>query len=188
MGSHQMKDALQGFDLPPLVCSPGELGRDARAGTDPARLEHPSAGHAETCRHRSTSGHGSAARGHLPRWLAILATLTALGLLVALQHIARAAVREGELQRQAVAEDADALWRCNALDRKARRDACKAQLNPAPQDDPKARHPKTVVNERVANNLSTSTLKDDAHAFVADPQGLMASLRLEGTKSTLIKR
>jgi hypothetical protein len=124
----------------------------------------------------------------LPRWLAILATLTALGLLVALQHIARAAVREGELQRQAVAEDADALWRCNALDRKARRDACKAQLNPAPQDDPKARHPKTVVNERVANNLSTSTLKDDAHAFVADPQGLMASLRLEGTKSTLIKR
>jgi lipid-binding SYLF domain-containing protein len=39
-----------------------------------------------------------------------------------------------------------------------------------------------VVNEGVAKNLSTSTLKDDAYAFIFDQQGLMASLSIEGTK------
>jgi lipid-binding SYLF domain-containing protein len=39
-----------------------------------------------------------------------------------------------------------------------------------------------VVNEGVAKNLSSSTLKDDAYAFIFDQQGLMASLSLEGTK------
>lgn len=45
-----------------------------------------------------------------------------------------------------------------------------------------------VVNEGVAKNLSTSTLKGDAYAFITDQQGLMASLSLEGTKISHIKR
>lgn len=45
-----------------------------------------------------------------------------------------------------------------------------------------------VVNEGVARNLSTSTLKDDAYAFIFDQQGLMASLSIEGTKVSRIKR
>jgi lipid-binding SYLF domain-containing protein len=45
-----------------------------------------------------------------------------------------------------------------------------------------------VVNEGVAKNLSTSTLKDDAYAFIFDQQGLMASLSIEGTKISRIKR
>jgi lipid-binding SYLF domain-containing protein len=39
-----------------------------------------------------------------------------------------------------------------------------------------------VVNEGVAKNLTTSTLKDDAYAFIFDQQGLMAALSIEGTK------
>jgi lipid-binding SYLF domain-containing protein len=43
-----------------------------------------------------------------------------------------------------------------------------------------------VVDEGVAKNLSTSTLKDDAYAFIFDQQGLMAGVSLEGTKITRI--
>jgi lipid-binding SYLF domain-containing protein len=45
-----------------------------------------------------------------------------------------------------------------------------------------------VVNEGVAKNLSSSTLKDSAYAFIFDQQGLMASLSIEGTKISRIKR
>ena len=45
-----------------------------------------------------------------------------------------------------------------------------------------------LVNEGVAKNLSTTTLKSDAYAFINDQQGLMASLSIEGTKITRIKR
>lgn len=45
-----------------------------------------------------------------------------------------------------------------------------------------------VVNEGVAKNLSSSTLKDDAYAFIFNQQGLMASLSIEGTKISRIKR
>lgn len=45
-----------------------------------------------------------------------------------------------------------------------------------------------VVNEGVAKNLSTTTLKGDAYAFISDQQGLMASLSIEGTKISRIKR
>jgi len=45
-----------------------------------------------------------------------------------------------------------------------------------------------VVNEGVAKNLSSSTLKDDAYAFIFDQQGLMASLSIEGTKISKIRR
>jgi lipid-binding SYLF domain-containing protein len=44
-----------------------------------------------------------------------------------------------------------------------------------------------IVNEGVAKNLSTSTLKDDAYAFIFDQQGLMLGISLEGTKITRIK-
>jgi lipid-binding SYLF domain-containing protein len=43
-----------------------------------------------------------------------------------------------------------------------------------------------VVNEGVAKNLSSTSLKDDAYAFIFDQQGLMASLSIEGTKITHI--
>ena len=46
-----------------------------------------------------------------------------------------------------------------------------------------------VVDEGVAKNLSTSTLKDDAYAFIFDQQGLMAGVSIEGTKiSHIVKR
>jgi len=45
-----------------------------------------------------------------------------------------------------------------------------------------------VVNEGIAKNLSTSTLKNDAYAFIFDQQGLMVSLSIEGTKISRIKR
>jgi lipid-binding SYLF domain-containing protein len=45
-----------------------------------------------------------------------------------------------------------------------------------------------IVNEGVAKNLSTSTLKESAYAFIFDQQGLMASLSVEGTKISHIKR
>lgn len=45
-----------------------------------------------------------------------------------------------------------------------------------------------VVTEGVAKNLSTSTLKDDAYAFIFDQQGLMLGVSIEGTKISQIKR
>jgi lipid-binding SYLF domain-containing protein len=45
-----------------------------------------------------------------------------------------------------------------------------------------------IVNEGVAKNLSTSTLKDDAYAFIFDQEGLMAGVSIEGTKISKIKR
>ncbi len=43
-----------------------------------------------------------------------------------------------------------------------------------------------IVDEGVARNLSTSTLKDDAYAFIFDQHGLMAGVSIEGTKITHI--
>lgn len=45
-----------------------------------------------------------------------------------------------------------------------------------------------IVNEGVAKNLSTTSLKDDAYAFIFQQQGLMAGISLEGTKISQIKR
>jgi lipid-binding SYLF domain-containing protein len=45
-----------------------------------------------------------------------------------------------------------------------------------------------VVDEGVAKNLSSSSLKDDAYAFIFSQQGLMAGVSIEGTKITPIKR
>jgi lipid-binding SYLF domain-containing protein len=45
-----------------------------------------------------------------------------------------------------------------------------------------------VVDEGVAKNLSSSTLKDDAYAFIFGQQGLMAGVSIEGTKISRIKR
>jgi len=43
-----------------------------------------------------------------------------------------------------------------------------------------------VVDEGVAKNLSTSTMKDDAYAFIFDQQGLMAGVSIEGSKISRI--
>jgi lipid-binding SYLF domain-containing protein len=45
-----------------------------------------------------------------------------------------------------------------------------------------------VVNEGVAKNVSSSTIKDDAYAYIFDQQGLMASLSIEGTKISPIRK
>lgn len=45
-----------------------------------------------------------------------------------------------------------------------------------------------MVDEGVAKNMSSTTVKDDAYAFIFDQQGLMAGISIEGTKISLIKR
>lgn len=45
-----------------------------------------------------------------------------------------------------------------------------------------------VVDAGAAKNLSSSTLKGDAYAFIFDQEGLMAGVSIEGTKISLIKR
>jgi lipid-binding SYLF domain-containing protein len=45
-----------------------------------------------------------------------------------------------------------------------------------------------VVNEGVAKSISSSTIKDDAYAYIFDQQGLMASLSIEGTKISKINK
>lgn len=45
-----------------------------------------------------------------------------------------------------------------------------------------------VIDAGAAKNLSTSTLKEDAYAFIFNQQGLMAGISLEGSKVTKIKR
>ena len=45
-----------------------------------------------------------------------------------------------------------------------------------------------VVDEGVAKNLSSTTLKDDAYAFIYGQKGLMAGLSLEGVKITPIDK
>lgn len=44
-----------------------------------------------------------------------------------------------------------------------------------------------VVNQGLAENISSMTLQDDAYAFIFDQKGLMASISIEGTKITRIK-
>jgi lipid-binding SYLF domain-containing protein len=44
-----------------------------------------------------------------------------------------------------------------------------------------------VVDQGVAENISTSTLQDDAYAFIFDQRGLMAGVSIEGTKVTKVK-
>jgi len=45
-----------------------------------------------------------------------------------------------------------------------------------------------VVNEGVAKNLSSTTLQDDAYAFIFGQQGLMAGVSIEGSKVSRIER
>ena len=45
-----------------------------------------------------------------------------------------------------------------------------------------------VVDEGIAKNLTTSTLKDDSYAFIFNQQGLMAGVSIEGTKISEIHR
>jgi lipid-binding SYLF domain-containing protein len=45
-----------------------------------------------------------------------------------------------------------------------------------------------LVNEGVAKNLSSTTLQEDAYAFIFGQQGLMAGISIEGAKVSKIKR
>jgi lipid-binding SYLF domain-containing protein len=45
-----------------------------------------------------------------------------------------------------------------------------------------------VVDDGVAKNLSSTTLKGDVYAFIFSQQGLMAGVSIEGTKISRIKR
>jgi lipid-binding SYLF domain-containing protein len=45
-----------------------------------------------------------------------------------------------------------------------------------------------IVDEGVAKNLSSTTLQDDAYAFIFNQQGLMAGVSIEGTKISEIRR
>jgi len=45
-----------------------------------------------------------------------------------------------------------------------------------------------LVNAGMAENLSTSTLKEDAYAFIFDQKGLMAGVSIEGTKITKLEK
>jgi lipid-binding SYLF domain-containing protein len=45
-----------------------------------------------------------------------------------------------------------------------------------------------VVNEGIAKNLTSTTLQDDAYAFIFDQEGLMVSLSIKGTKITRIEK
>jgi len=45
-----------------------------------------------------------------------------------------------------------------------------------------------IVDEGIAKNLSTMTLKSDVYAFIFSQQGLMAGAGLQGAKITRIKK
>ena len=45
-----------------------------------------------------------------------------------------------------------------------------------------------LVDEGVAKNLSSTSLQDDAYAFIFSQQGLMAGISIEGTKISRIKK
>lgn len=44
-----------------------------------------------------------------------------------------------------------------------------------------------VVDQGIAANLSSTTMQDDAYAFIFDQKGLMAGVSIEGTKISRIK-
>ncbi len=45
-----------------------------------------------------------------------------------------------------------------------------------------------AVKKGVGKNLTTSTLKNDAYAFITNQQGLMANFSIEGTKISPIRQ
>ncbi len=45
-----------------------------------------------------------------------------------------------------------------------------------------------AMNEGLAKNVSSTTIKDDAYAYILDQQGLMASLSIEGTKISRVNK
>lgn len=67
---------------------------------------------------------------HLPTlMLGTLASLAAIGMLLAFHWVVRGAVQDGESRRQANATQAVAAWRCNMLRDPPARDGCMAQTN-----------------------------------------------------------
>ena len=64
-----------------------------------------------------------------PAALIVVATVMSLGLLLALHEVVLGAVRQGELRRMAVAKQAEASWRCGAMQNVSLRDGCRLQLS-----------------------------------------------------------
>jgi hypothetical protein len=62
------------------------------------------------------------------RWPGVVSALAVVALLVVFQHVVRGAVQQGELRRQAVAEQAEAMWRCKDLRSHRMRADCLSQL------------------------------------------------------------
>ena len=74
-------------------------------------------------------------RLHLPRkrhWPGVLAVLTMLALLLAIHHVVRGAVAQGELRRQTVAVQAQATWSCQGLRGRTVSRECLVKLGTAP--------------------------------------------------------
>jgi hypothetical protein len=67
-----------------------------------------------------------------PAWLAVVAALVALGLLLAFQQVVAGSVAQGELRRAHAQAQASGAWRCNLLHDRAERKDCLAQLDGAP--------------------------------------------------------
>lgn len=66
-----------------------------------------------------------------PVWMALLATLCVLALLLAFWHVVLKGVRQSELRHRAIAAHADGVWRCNALRTVSQRAPCRVQLDAA---------------------------------------------------------
>jgi pheromone shutdown protein TraB len=63
-----------------------------------------------------------------PVWPAVVATLMAIGLLLAFQQVVAQSVAQGDLRRKATAEQVRGVWRCKLLRATRERDSCLAQL------------------------------------------------------------
>jgi hypothetical protein len=69
-------------------------------------------------------------------WPGILATLVIVGMLLAFHQVVRAAVQQSELRHKAIAMQAEATWRCNAMSGLDASKSCLLQLNSVARSDP----------------------------------------------------
>ena len=85
-----------------------------------------------------------------PVWPAIVATLCALGLLLAFHQVVHAGVRQGEARNRATAAQANAVWGCNFMRDVSQRASCHAQLNSSRRIDATLNTPGVAGPETVA--------------------------------------
>lgn len=92
------------------------------AATGAPRAPHP----------RALPGWPQALIGLRPAWLAVVAALVALGMLLAFQKVVAGSVAQGELRRAHAQAQASGAWRCNLMRDRGERERCLARLNGAP--------------------------------------------------------